>query len=79
MKEFTANSSLEQWEEFWQKVGEEMGKSLFKADGATRWLSTSGLNVHYLHVRINNSPKHYVYEEYLREAEAQQKILVKNF
>jgi len=79
LKEFTANSSLEQWEEFWQKVGEEMEESLFRANGATRWLSTSGLNVYYLHVRINNSPKHYVYEEYLRETEAKQEILGKKF
>jgi hypothetical protein len=56
-----------------------MEESLLRANGATRWLSTSGLNVYYLHVRINNSPKHYVYEEYLRETEAKQEISEKIF
>lgn len=79
LKEFTNNSSLEQWEALWQKVSEKMEESLLNANGASRWLSTSGLNVHYLHVRINNSPKHYCYEEYLKETQAQQEVLAKNF
>ena len=78
LKEFTNNSSSEQWEALWQKVGEKMEESLLNANGASRWLSTSGLNVHYLHVRINNSPKHYCYEEYLKETRVQQEVLAKN-
>jgi len=77
LKEFVANASLEQWEELWQKVGEKMEESLLNAGDAPRWLSTSGLNVHYLHVRINNSPKHYSHEEYLKETKAQQEILAR--
>ena len=34
------------------------------ADGAPKWLSTSGLGVFWLHVRIDSRPKYYVHREY---------------
>lgn len=63
LKEFNNNASLEQKEHFWQKVGEKMAESLNNTD-APRWLSTSGLGVSYLHVRIDSRPKYYTHDEY---------------
>ncbi|CAH1766125.1 14602_t:CDS:2 [Entrophospora sp. SA101] len=44
--------------------GEEMEENLLNANGNPRWLSTSGLGVSYLHVRIDSRPKYYSHEEY---------------
>jgi len=33
-------------------------------DDSSRWLSTDGRGVHYLHVRIDKTPKYYKHEEY---------------
>jgi len=71
---FTNNASGEQWGSFWQKVGEKMEENLISAGGSTRWLSTSGLAVHYLHVRIDKRPKYYNYQEYLTETQQWQEI-----
>jgi hypothetical protein len=64
---------VEQKERFWQKVGEKMEESLLSANNAPRWLSTSGLGVSYLHVRIDNRPKYYSFDEYRHfQAQTQQ-------
>ncbi|CAI2187946.1 8172_t:CDS:2 [Funneliformis geosporum] len=41
------------------QVSEELNK-----DGKTIWLNTHGTGVNYLHVRIDNSPKYYFFEDY---------------
>ena len=51
-----------------------MEENLINANGATRWLSTSGLAVHYLHVRIDKRPKYYNHQEYLVETQQYQEI-----
>ena len=76
---FTDNTSIGQWEALWQKVGEKMEENLINAGGSTRWLSTSGLAVHYLHVRIDKRPKYYNHQEYLTETQQQQEIPPKNW
>ena len=52
-----------QQHELWQKVGEALGH-----DGRRTplWLSTSGLGVIWLHVRLDSSPKYYSYPPYRR-------------
>jgi|AntRauTorcE11897_2_1112592.scaffolds.fasta_scaffold03376_2 hypothetical protein len=47
--------------DFWKRVGEEM---LNHIQSDPRWLSTSGLGVYWLHVRIDSAPKYYQTEEY---------------
>ncbi len=74
INKFTDNTSIGQWEAFWQKVGEKMEENLINANGATRWLSTSGLAVHYLHIRIDKRPKYYNHQEYLTETQQWQEI-----
>lgn len=71
---FTDNTSQEQWGEFWKKVGEKMEENLINAGGSARWLSTSGLAVHYLHIRIDKRPKYYNHQEYLTETQKYQEI-----
>ena len=51
-----------------------MEENLTNAGGATRWLSTSGLGISYLHVRIDKRPKYYSHQEYLTETQQQQEI-----
>lgn len=73
LREFNSNASLEQKENFWQKVGEKMAESLNNSGGSPRWLSTSGLGVSYLHVRIDSRPKYYSFDEYRHfQAQTQQ-------
>lgn len=54
---FIKNSSLLQQREFWKIVAKEIKKMLKKYDNI--WVSTHGLGVDYLHVRICSYPKYY--------------------
>ncbi|CAI2188333.1 4287_t:CDS:2 [Funneliformis geosporum] len=45
------------------EVAEKLSEELKKGD-APRWLSTHGIGVKYLHVRIDEKPKYYSYVEY---------------
>lgn len=47
--------------EFWKKVGEEYSKQIGEKP---KWLSTAGLGVYWLHVRIDSRPKYYRHDEY---------------
>ena len=47
--------------DFWTRVGKEM---LDHVHQEPRWLSTSGLGVYWLHVRIDSVPKYYQTEGY---------------
>lgn len=58
---FVRNALEEQMIAFWNLVGEEFSKAI---DNKTKWLSTSGLGVHWLHVRIDLIPKYYNYTTY---------------
>jgi hypothetical protein len=66
ISQFTKNAPKEQQYKFWQEVGNKMKESLNENE-APKWLSTHGLGVYYLHVRIDKFPKYYHWEEY-REA-----------
>lgn len=63
ISQFTKNASDEQQQEFWGEVVDKLSKELEKSTGP-RWLSTNGLGVHYLHVRIDRRPKYYSFWEY---------------
>jgi hypothetical protein len=58
---FARGASPRQLDYFWQLVASEFERSL-KAD--PRWLSTSGLGIGWLHVRIDRHPKYYHHAEY---------------
>lgn len=66
LRKFLVEADLEQWDSFWQEVGKKMLESLEEND-APKWLSTHGLGVPYLHVRIDSRPKYYSWNEYKEE------------
>lgn len=58
---FVRQANSDQIDDFWRITGDETLKSI----GSTpKWLSTSGLGVFWLHVRIDTVPKYYQTEEY---------------
>lgn len=59
---FIQNASLKQQSEFWREVARQLEANL--ADDKPRWLSTHGLGVSYLHVRIDKKPTYYSWDEY---------------
>ena len=58
---FVRGAPDHQIKEFWTRVGGEM---LDHVQQEPRWLSTSGLGVYWLHVRIDSAPKYYQTEAY---------------
>ena len=60
---FVRSAPGHQIKEFWTRVGEEM---LDHVQQEPRWLSTSGLGVYWLHVRIDSVPKYYQTGAYKR-------------
>lgn len=63
MAKFVRNALRDQIDEFWQRVGMETEKFI---NDQPRWLSTAGLGVYWLHVRIDSRPKYYRYDPYKR-------------
>lgn len=58
---FTKVASASQIKLFWKKIGIEYGEAI---SDSPVWLSTAGLGVHWLHVRIDSAPKYYRYDAY---------------
>ncbi|MEO1434713.1 MAG: hypothetical protein AAFV80_04205 [Bacteroidota bacterium] len=58
---FVRTGTAEQIDHFWLKVGETMLEVL---NEHPIWLSTSGLGVYWLHVRLDSRPKYYQYLPY---------------
>ena len=54
---FMTNASEIQKKELWKKVAEQA--KIFLKTNENIWISTHGLGVNYLHVRICNTPKYY--------------------
>ena len=57
LKQFVDQASQTQQKEFWKMVAKICRKELKHKDHI--WVSTHGLGVPYLHVRISSEPKHY--------------------
>jgi hypothetical protein len=63
---FCRQAPVHQVVALWQRVGEVYSQRLRKsnqADGPV-WLSTSGMGVAWLHVRLDQRPKYYTYAPY---------------
>ena len=58
---FVRNAANFQQHSLWQTLGKAIAQSL---DEEPIWVSTSGLDVSWLHVRLDSRPKHYAYEPY---------------
>jgi len=61
LSKFVRSSESNQILAFWKKV-----VSIYKqnVNDQSKWLSTSGLGVHWLHVRVDSVPKYYQHLEY---------------
>jgi len=60
---FVRSAPVSQQCAFWRAVGEAVRESLTEQ---ALWLSTSGLGVYWLHVRLDARPKYYTYQPYTR-------------
>ena len=58
LKDFVDNAPMKQQQELWKLVAKESPKKQVKKFGKV-WISTHGLGVPYLHVRIASQPKYY--------------------
>lgn len=58
---FVRGAPTKQIDELWTLVGETLAKRLHENPV---WLSTAGMGVSWLHVRLDNRPKHYGYRPY---------------
>lgn len=58
---FVRKAPKQQIMKFWKRVGSDM---LNEISNKPKWLSTSGIGVFWLHVRIDTIPKYYQTEEY---------------
>lgn len=61
LAKFTDKAPTDQQVAFWRKVGFEYEESI---GASPKWLSTSGLGVYWLHVRIDSFPKYYQHRPY---------------
>lgn len=61
MAAFVRNASEKQQHALWKHVGAAFGSRIGETP---TWLSTSGLGVYWLHVRLDSSPKYYSYRPY---------------
>ena len=63
MARFVRNAPPPQIEEFWKRIGAECQQ---RVSDRPLWLSTAGLGVSWLHVRIDSRPKYYRHGPYRR-------------
>ena len=61
LAQFVRHAPAAQQDEFWKRVGELYGAGL---NDQPLWLSTAGLGVSWLHLRLDSRPKYYRYEGY---------------
>eukprot|EP00736_Rhodelphis_marinus_P004212 Rmarinus@m.29815 len=61
---FSRNAPMAQQHEFWRTVGSSLEARLENSGERKTWLSTSGLGVYWLHVRLDSRPKYYTHRPY---------------
>lgn len=58
---FSRSAPLAQQHQFWQRVGTAVSNQVGERP---LWVSTSGLGVYWLHVRLDSRPKYYTFRPY---------------
>jgi len=58
---FVQSAAIGQQDKFWQYVGQAMAQRL---SDKPLWLSTAGLGVSWLHIRLDSRPKYYRFQPY---------------
>jgi hypothetical protein len=66
LAQFVRHAPAAQQDEFWKTVGELYSEGL---NDQPLWLSTAGLGVSWLHLRLDSRPKYYRYEGYKKWAD----------
>lgn len=61
---FMSTAPDDQVEAFWSRVGSEALNHFRRRGGEKVWLSTSGLGVYWLHLRLDSRPKYYTHRPY---------------
>lgn len=61
---FLRRAPQKQIRELWQEVSKQMNSQLDQNPSKPVWLSTSGLGVYWLHLRLDSRPKYYTYQPY---------------
>jgi hypothetical protein len=61
---FLRRAPAAQVQRFWQVLGNAIQQHLIGRGEQPLWVSTSGLGVSWLHVRLDDTPKYYTYEPY---------------
>lgn len=65
LADFIKTAPAVQQLQLWKKLAEETIRRLSSlSDGQKLWISTSGLGVSWLHIRLDSVPKYYNYEPY---------------
>ena len=72
LAKFIRHAPLEQKRKLWERISQEYQKRLGQQPV---WLSTAGLGVSWLHLRIDSRPKYYRYQAYKADNYFSNKIL----
>jgi len=61
---FMREGPMDQVEEFWKTSARVMKEQVKKNNKNPTWMSTSGLGVYWLHLRLDSRPKYYTFSPY---------------
>jgi len=61
---FMRKGPMDQVEEFWKTSARVMKEQVEKKNKNPTWMSTSGLGVYWLHLRLDSRPKYYTFNPY---------------
>ena len=61
---FMRTASDDQINAFWSRVGSEALQHWSRRKEEKVWMSTSGLGVYWLHLRLDSRPKYYTHDPY---------------
>jgi len=64
LAQFVRRGPSSQIDALWQQLGQTLHQYLMAGHQPPRWVSTSGLGVAWLHVRLDSTPKYYQYHPY---------------
>jgi len=63
---FLRHGNEMQVEELWRRVASAVSQRVREGGGNRFWVSTSGLGVDWLHMRLDSRPKYYTFTEYIK-------------
>lgn len=64
LRRFVTSAPAAQVAAFWRRVGREVELRVRAGEARRTWVSTSGLGVYWLHMRLDTTPKYYNFAEF---------------